>query len=173
MSFSFIPALPEHAEQIQDVFYHTWLATYPGNAGITVDDVEDRFRNRMSAEKLAERRAEYANPPQGRHVFVALDGENVIGVCRLETETENRIKAIYVLPEYQGKGIGRQLWEKAKEYCDETKETRVAVATFNTNAIAFYTKLGFVDTGTRFTEERLRMKSGAEIPQMDMILKPA
>lgn len=171
--FTITRARPEHAEQIQEVFYRTWLATYPGNAGITVADVDARFADRLSEEKLAKRREDLANPPQGRHVFVALDGENVIGVCRLETETENRIKVIYVLPEYQGKGIGRQLWENAKEYCDETKETHVAVATFNTNAIAFYTKLGFVDTGTRFTEERLRMKSGAEIPQMDMILKPA
>lgn len=171
--FTVIPALPEHAEQIQDVFYHTWLATYPGNAGITVEDVEKRFADRLSEEKLAKRREELENPHPGHHVLVALHEEKVVGVCRLETGTGNRIKAIYVLPEYQGKGIGRQLWEKAKEYCDETKETHVAVATFNTSAIAFYTKLGFVDTGRRFTEERLRMESGAEIPQMDMVLKDA
>ncbi len=45
--FTFTTALPEHAEQIQDVFYRTWLATYPGNAGITVGDVEKRFADRL------------------------------------------------------------------------------------------------------------------------------
>ncbi|MFZ2522424.1 MAG: hypothetical protein WAX44_00605 [Minisyncoccia bacterium] len=32
-------------------------------------------------------------------------------------------------------------------------------------------KLGFVDTGRRFNDERFRMRSGAILPEMEMIKK--
>jgi ribosomal protein S18 acetylase RimI-like enzyme len=77
---------------------------------------------------------------------------------------------IYVLPEYQGKGIGKLLWNELSKYLDINKETFVEVATYNENAIKFYEKLGFVDTNKRFTDERFRMRSGGIIPQMEMKL---
>jgi hypothetical protein len=44
----------------------------------------------------------------------------------------------------------------------------VEVATYNTNAIKFYERLGFVDTGKRISDPKLMMKSGAIIPVMEM-----
>lgn len=51
------------------------------------------------------------------------------------------------------------------------KGITVEVATYNTNAIEFYKRLGFEDTGKRFSNERLKMKSSAVLPEMEMVIK--
>ena len=84
---------------------------------------------------------------------------------------KNQLQAIYVVPEYQRKGVGKLLWKEAQKYFDEGKDIVVEVATYNSNAIAFYKKLGFVDTGKRFSDEKFKMKSGNLIPEMEMELK--
>jgi ribosomal protein S18 acetylase RimI-like enzyme len=104
--------------------------------------------------------------------MVAKDGARVVGVCLfVERETCNQLQSIYVLPEYQGKGIGALFWKKCLAFLDPAKETIVQVATYNKKAIDFYSRLGFIDTGKRFTEERHRMPiSKALIPEMEMVL---
>ncbi len=89
----------------------------------------------------------------------------------VRNEDYNQLKTIYVLPEFQGKGIGKMLYEEVVKFSDPEKDTIVHVATYSKQAIEFYKKLGFVDTGKRFSEERFKMKSGAIIPEMEMILK--
>lgn len=171
MSIKIEDARPEHVEGIQEVFYRAWLATYPNEeAGITIDDVEDRFKDRNSEEKLAKRREDILNQDLNKKIIVALDGHKIVGVCRAtKDEKENRLSAMYVLPEYQGQGIGTQLWNEIRDFFDRSKDILVGVATYNQKAINFYTKLGFEDSGRRYTEERLRMKSGAILPEMDMV----
>jgi len=164
---------PEDARGTQEVFYKTWLATYPNKEqGITVEDIEHNFKDAFTDEALAKRAEMFRDPKPGHFHFIAKDGEKVVGVCRtIESEVGNKLQAIYVLPEYQGKGIGKMLWETAKTIFNPGKNIFVEVATFNTKAIEFYKKLGFTDTGRRFSEERFRMKSGAMIPEMEMVIE--
>jgi ribosomal protein S18 acetylase RimI-like enzyme len=75
------------------------------------------------------------------------------------------------LPEFQGKGVGYSLWERVKEFFDPAKDIYLELATYNDKAKAFYERLGFVDTGRRMTYEWTKMKSGGNIPQMEMKLK--
>ncbi len=76
---------------------------------------------------------------------------------------------LYILPEYQGKGVGKMFWGECVKYFDNNKKIIVQVATYNTGAIKFYEKLGFKDNGKRFSEERLRMPiSRVLIPEMEM-----
>lgn len=160
-------------EEIQEVFYQTWLATYPNaEAGVTVDDIHDRHKDRMSPERTEKRRKDVdGRLPNTRMLVAEIDGR-VIGICRVTKEPAyGHLDAIYILPEHHGKGIGKLLWHEAREFLGTGNEIRVEVATYNTRAIHFYTRLGFEDTGVRFEEERLRMKSGANIPQMRMVLK--
>lgn len=166
-------ARSEHVEGIQEVFYRTWLSTYPNEEfRITVSDIEDRFKDRNSPERLERRREDIVHLGESRKFLVALDGGRVVGVARaLRGETENRLSAIYVLPEYQGRGIGTRLWSAIREVFDPSKDILVGVATYNQHAIDFYTKLGFEDSGERYTDERYRMKSGSLLPQMDMVLR--
>jgi ribosomal protein S18 acetylase RimI-like enzyme len=67
--------------------------------------------------------------------------------------------------------VGTAIWHEAAKFIDPTKDTFLEVADYNENAINFYKKLGFEDTGKRITDERFRMKSGSIIPEMEMVLK--
>ena len=168
-----VVASPEDTRAIKEVFYTTWLATYPNKeAGVTVEDVEYFYKDDFTEESLQKTREALANPKKERTLLTAKDGYKVVGVCGVVRRSDrNQLHAIYVIPEYQGKGVGKLLWVAAQNYFDEGKDIVVEVATYNSNAIAFYEKLGFVDTGKRFSDEKFRMKSGAMIPEMEMILK--
>lgn len=163
----------EDVEGIQQVFYKTWLSTYPNEeCGITTEDVHDRFKDVMSPERLEKRRKNIENKASNKQLFVALVDDQIVGVCRVSKEDlHNKLDALYVIPEFQGQGIGAALWNEAHTYLGTLKDILVAVATYNTRAIEFYERRGFVDTNRRFVEERLQMKSGSNIPQMEMVLK--
>lgn len=104
--------------------------------------------------------------------MVAKNDEKIVGVCRIIKENNfNKLEAIYVLPDFQGRGIGKMFWAEALKFWDNEKKIIVQVATYNTNAIRFYERLGFVDHGKRFTDENLRMPiSGVFIPEMELVI---
>jgi len=166
-------ATPEDARGVAEVFYKTWLATYPNEeAGITTDDVEDRYGDVFTEEGLAKRAERIAHPSENATFFVAREGDKIIGVCNVTRHPDkNQLQAIYVLPEYQGRGVGALLWEEAQKHFDVSKDTIVQVATYNANAIHFYKRLGFEETGKQWKDEKFRMKSGNLIPQTELIIK--
>lgn len=48
---------PNDAEEIQNVLYKTWLATYPGTVpGVSTDDVHEYYKERLSAEAIEKSR---------------------------------------------------------------------------------------------------------------------
>lgn len=171
---SIAPETPDDVRGMQEVFYRAWLATYPNaEQGITVDDIEDRYKDRYSEEKLAKRREQASNPPAGETTLIAREDDKVVGVCRVMKQADrNQLYSIYVLPEYYGHGIGTAMWKAAQQYLDPAKHTIVEVATYNANAIKFYEGLGFVDTGKRMKDPKFTMKSGAIIPEMEMRREP-
>lgn len=164
---------PEDALGMNTLLYKTWLATYPNEKlGITVEDIEERLKETISEEFTSRFKKVLENIPANQKRVVAKDGELIVGLSTMvRNETNNQLRTVYVLPEYQGKGIGTQLWNAVKDFIDPTKETIVQVADYNEQAIKFYEKLGFVDTGKRFKDDKWKMKSGAYIPEMEMVLK--
>lgn len=173
MNIKITDATAQDVEGIQTVFDETWLATYPNEEeGITREDILDKRQDSFNPGRLQKKREHFANLPQNQKFVVAKDGDSVVGLCSILQEIEyNKFSAIYILPEYQGRGIGTKLWEAVVPFLDTAKDTIVQVATYNKNAIAFYEKLGFIDTGKRFSDEKFRMKSGALIPEMELVLK--
>jgi ribosomal protein S18 acetylase RimI-like enzyme len=163
----------EDAKGSIDVQYKAWLATYPNEkVGVTIEDIEDRYKDAFEGERLEKRKEAITNPEPNEKFILAKDGERVIGICYGDIqEDKNQLRAIYILPEYQGRGIGTKLWEAILPFFDKTKDTYVEVVDYNEKAINFYKKIGFVDTGVRFQEERFRMKSGALFTEMEMMLK--
>jgi ribosomal protein S18 acetylase RimI-like enzyme len=163
----------EDARGTAEVYYKTWLATYPNKeVGVTVDDIEDQFKDSFTEEGLAKQAERIAYAPENVSFFLAKDGGKVVGVCRVVRNPQNnQLKTIYVLPEYQGKGIGRLLWEEAQKHFDAGKDVIVHVATYNTGAIEFYKKLGFKETGKEFSDKKFKMKSGAIIPETELVIK--
>jgi ribosomal protein S18 acetylase RimI-like enzyme len=163
-------ATPDDVLGMQEVFYRGWLATYPNAGhGITVEDIEDRLKDRNLEERLAKRREQAANPPPGETTLVAKWDRKVVGVCRvIQHPDKNQLQAIYVLPEVHGRGVGTKLWQEGQQHLDPHKPTFVEVATYNEQAIGFYKTLGFADTGRRMSNPRFTMKSGAVIPELEM-----
>lgn len=158
---------------ILNVLHKAWLDTYPNaEIGVTVDDVEDSYKDSFKEESIRKMEAGLANIPKNQRRLVAVCDGVIVGVTTMvRNEENNQLRTIYILPEFQGKGIGRRLYAEAAGFCDLSKDTIVQVATYNDRAIDFYKKLGFIDTGKRFSEERFRMKSGAIIPEMELVKK--
>ena len=103
-------------------------------------------------------------------------GSGVINMRSEKTAKEHLgVFGISIAKKYRGKGYGSMLMDEvlneAKKHFDKTKDTIVQMADYNHKAINFYTKLGFTDTGKRWSDEKLKMKSGAVIPEMEMIIK--
>jgi amino-acid N-acetyltransferase len=72
------------------------------------------------------------------------DLEKLFGVCALHICWENlaEIRSLAVIDEYQGKGVGRQLVNRALAEADSYGITRVFTLTYQPN---FFRKLGFKD----------------------------
>ena len=91
------------------------------------------------------------NIEHGSPQFVVLSAATVVGWCDV---IPNRTRVIYshcgslgigLLPEFRGKGIGRQLMQRAIEAAFAFGLTRIelTVRERNANAIALYNSLGF------------------------------
>ena len=105
-----------------------------------LDYMIDKFYNETALRELI----------QKGHVFYLAqdDNEKYVGFVSYELNSEpnkTKIHKIYVLPETQGTGLGRQFFELVKEKAIENNQNAIFlnVNKYN-NAIHFYTKLGFV-----------------------------
>ena len=80
------------------------------------------------------------------HFYVVEENDTIIGCGAIGpywgSETESSLFSIFVLPEYQCKGIGRKIVETLEqdEYFLRTKRTEVAASI---TAVNFYRKLGY------------------------------
>lgn len=119
-------AKPEDARGTTEVYYRTWLTTYPNEKiGLTVSHIENIFKDSFTEESLFKQADQIAHAPDNVTYLVAKDGEKIIGACRIARSSESaQLKTLYVLPEYQGKGIGRLLWEEARKSCDPRRYHR-------------------------------------------------
>ena len=104
-----------------------------------LDYMIDTFYNVTALRKLM----------QNGHIFYLAqdDMDNYVGFVSYEINSESdktKIHKIYVLPEIQGTGLGRQFFELVKEKAIENNQKAIFlnVNKYN-NAIHFYTKLGF------------------------------
>ncbi len=95
--------------------------------------------------------AEYYNPEtvlslaREGQTYVVMDGGKVVGcgsIAPLESEEEREIRAVFVLPEYEGQGIGRTIMEVLESDSLFTGARRVVVSASIT-AHPFYEKLGY------------------------------
>ena len=104
-----------------------------------LDYMIDKFYNETALRELM----------QKGHVFYLAQDENekFVGFVSYEINSEpnkTKIHKIYVLPETQGTGLGRQFFELVKEKAIENQQNAIFlnVNKYN-NAMHFYTKLGF------------------------------
>lgn len=173
MDIKIIKSKPEDVYKIRRVTKLTWLDTYPNKqAGITSTDIEAVFEKDSTPEgkkKMEERKERYKKP--NIKIWVAKRNKEIIGFCFVvKDKKQNRVCAIYVLPEYQRRSIGQALIEKAFDWLGKTKDIFVNVASYNKKAIGFYKKFGFIETGkSGILDEAARLPFGKSIPEIEMV----
>lgn len=159
---------PEDAEEIHDIVKKSWYLTYVNSEiGVTKEDIDRIYADDPEAQIRALRNRAIA-PRSDEVSLVAKEEEKILGFIRLRILTDSvELVSLYVHPEYNGKGIGTKLWLWALKELPKSKPITVEVASY-TKAVGFYKKIGFVDTGERYTKEKM-LSSGTGMPLMKMV----
>ena len=119
------------------VHWKTWQEAYSGI-------VDQSFLDSLTLQKCLEIASSKKDG-----ILIAIDGERVVGfagygACRGDDLPScGEIQAIYVLPEYWGKGVGASLMEAALRELEEYPSVALWVLKENSRAIRFYEKCGF------------------------------
>ena len=137
----------------------------PGfHAAVDIVAREKRFLTFLAAPPLQETtKFVLDNIEQNNPQFVVLSGGNVVGWCDVLRNTKRVVYAhcgtlgIGLLPEFRGRGIGRQLMQTAIGAAWQCGITRIelTVREHNANAIALYKSLGFEIEGLQRNAVRI------------------
>ena len=144
---------PKDREGRAFVHYAAWREAYTGLMPEAVLEAHTLERCRESAQRGS-----------SGNTFVALDredGDRVVGFAALCSSARDfvsvpeagEIAALYVLQEYQGLGLGRQLLEHCLAWIPQPR-VALFVLEGNEKAIGFYEHMGFRPTGHRIADER-------------------
>ena len=152
MSVSIRDAVADDARAIAEVHVRSWQAAYRGELpddyldGLSIDE-----RERMWTQAFAE-------PEPRAAVSVATDDDGgVVGFTGVGQSRDDdapagtgEVRTIYLLPEWFGKGVGRDLFARANERLRELGFTRATLWVLATNERSrrFYEKAGWVFDGT-------------------------
>lgn len=170
-SITLFDAISDDIQQIREVQKIVWLVTYPNKEyDITQEDILSSFTPESDKRFITiVQKALMSNPLV--HGWIAKDEEKIVGYYFVEkTENKNRINSLYVLPQYQGQGIGKQLLLQALQWLENNKPTVLEVASYNAKAIVFYKSFGFVENGPA-DNERAVLTIKKTIHEIEMIKK--
>ena len=85
--------------------------------------------------------------------WVCTVADEVVGFAFADLK-DNNVWALFVKPEYEGKGIGKQLHDTMIDwYFEKTKDAIWLGTAFNTRAEAFYRMQGWKEIGTHGSKE--------------------
>jgi ribosomal protein S18 acetylase RimI-like enzyme len=128
---------------IRKLLVETWHDTYDALYGVEkVTEITDDWHSiRSLTARLVQPRSEY---------LVADDGKVLGGMAFAQAEESGdsvELRQLYVLPPFQGRGIGGMLMEEILVSFPEAKRFVLEVEAANEKAIGFYLSHGFVDVG--------------------------
>ncbi|PVX47395.1 ribosomal protein S18 acetylase RimI-like enzyme [Flavobacterium sp. 103] len=128
-------------ETIQNIAHQTWPIAYGEILSkAQLDYMLDAFYNEEALNDSV------AN--KGHHFILAKEGEQTLGFASYEhyynQKQQTKIHKIYILPQTQGKGIGKKLIDFIEKIAKENDSNALSlnVNRFN-KALHFYRKLGF------------------------------
>lgn len=168
-------ALPSDAEAISELLRITWMATYPNKeAGITEEDIRLRTEGRKGErieESIKKWRTIIENKGEKGAVFVAKLKGRVVGMGAPGIiDGQHRVGALYVSPQAQGRGIGSRLMQEVMKWHGDREDVYLRVASYNTNAINFYKRFGFINTDNPIVDNG-NVYGGTQIPEIEMVRK--
>jgi ribosomal protein S18 acetylase RimI-like enzyme len=169
MNIRLTPAAPTDSEAITRLYREVWLATYLSKEhGISREDIEEFLNPSITPEAIDGHKKWLADLPKNIRVTVAKDGAVLVGFSYVklgDSESNNKLRALYVNPSCQGKGIGTLLWNDIIPHLNPDKDTDVEVIAYNQRAFEFYKRLGFLDEGVRVTDNKdFQLQNGAILP---------
>jgi ribosomal protein S18 acetylase RimI-like enzyme len=142
-------AFPNDAPAIGGVHVDSWRSAY---RGLVPDDRLARLDSGYMAERFTET---IVSGSEG--IYVAEESDSTVGFmalgrCRdadVDQNTTGEMIALYLLPEYWRKGIGRAMCREGEEILRSQGYSRVALWVFegNTQGRRFYEALGFAPDG--------------------------
>lgn len=159
----------EHAQDIVSVYRDCWLTTdtyVNHDLNISKADLESNFEH---FDEMVKDWQEKILTDHNRKVWVVKSraGE-IVGFCIAKHgDSENELEYIYLLPQVQGKGKGKELMLHALEWLGEDKPIALYGAAYNTNAQEFYSRFGFT-----LSDEEIKPKilpNGTALPSMKMV----
>ncbi|NUN69711.1 MAG: GNAT family N-acetyltransferase [Bacteroidetes bacterium] len=131
----------DDTNDIQKVLFNTWLASYADFIPIT--DIQWYFNNYYSEINFAQ----LFDDPKSI-AFVSEVKGHIVGYARMKINTEQQrcyLESLYVLPEFQGKGIGSGLLQhvERKAVDHSFRQIWLGVMEQNVPSLEWYKKLGF------------------------------
>lgn len=148
---------PEEIEGKSLVHWQTWREAYD-------DLLPADFQETMTLEKCR-----FFSQKYPENTLIAMDGKKVVGFIsygnyRDESIQAGEIIALYVLKDYYGKGVSKQLMHAAFVALDQFSEIYLWVLKDNKRAIAFYQKMGFTVDG----QEKI-LELGKPVKELRMV----
>ena len=148
---------PEEIEGKSLVHWQTWREAYD-------DLLPAEFQETMTLDKCR-----FFSQKYPENTLIAMDGKKVVGFISYgnfcdEAIQAGEIIALYVLKDYYGKGVSKQLMHAAFVALDQFSEIYLWVLKENKRAIAFYQKMGFTFDG----QEQI-LKLGKPVKELRMI----
>ena len=125
---------------IKELLRETWHDTY---ASLLPKAAIETITSRWHATELLTEQVQ--NPET--YFAIARDGGAVVGVLTARKQDDAVVVArLYVRPQYQRRGIGRQLLESSYRAFVDARRVRLNVEAANWKGVAFYAKEGFRET---------------------------
>jgi ribosomal protein S18 acetylase RimI-like enzyme len=152
--FTISEATPQDYQIIQNIAYETWPHTY--------GDILSKAQLDYMLEAFYSIKALTDNVDnKGHHFILMKEQECCLGFASYENNFRNqsttRIHKIYVLPQTQGKGVGKKLIAAIERIANEHKSTSLSLNVNRHNsALSFYQKIGFKIT----TQEDIELDYG-------------
>ncbi len=134
----FIPIQESEVSTLGILRQKAWAATY---RGIYPDEMIDQFDFQWHREKDLLR----LHNPEYRNWFITVGGEKM-GYLALRHGEPMLLQSLYLLPQMQKQGVGRQAFTFVCRYCSERgiPAFRCLCQPENKNAVGFYEKMGGV-----------------------------
>ncbi|RDW17647.1 GNAT family N-acetyltransferase [Oceanobacillus arenosus] len=123
--------------QVQHIAKTSWNATYEG---IIPYNIQENFLNSAYSDKNMKSRLKHS------FIFVAEVDKRIVGFANYSPITKDgktELVAIYLYPEYQGKGIGTAFLRHGIEQLGDVEEIHLNVEKNNEIGMNFYTAKGF------------------------------
>ena len=152
----------ETEDEIRGKAYVHWKSWQESYAGI----VDAEYLAQMTLESCEEKAFRWRD-----NIFVAKDGERVIGFvgygAALGEDGAGEVFALYLLEEYQKRGIGYALMRRALDELSGCRVVCLWAFAENKKALSFYERVGFHLDGT---EKEIMLGTPAKGVRMTMEL---